>query len=124
MTFQELRIVAMVVGAIAAAGAALALAGSALFGGITPSSLTLWLVLIGIPMTFVAGGTSGTIPFGKNYLYGSKWNESMANETLAPRLDDNRAENIRRHVQLSWTTAIALAGVLLVVAGGVVTFAA
>jgi hypothetical protein len=81
-------------------------------------------VLIGVPMTFVAGSTSGTIPFGTNRLGGSAWNESMANETLAPRLDDNRAENLRRHVQLSWTTAIALAGVVLVIAGGVVTFAA
>ena len=124
MSLQEFRIVAMVVGAIAAAGTALAVAGSALFGGITPSSLTLWLVLIGVPMTFVAGSTSGTIPFGTNRLGGSAWNESMANETLAPRLDDNRAENLRRHVQLSWTTAIALAGVVLVIAGGVVTFAA
>lgn len=115
--------VVLFVGALALIGGSIAVAGSALFGGWSGASLTLWLFIVGLPMLLASGGSAGAVPFGSNRLGGSAWNESMANEDLARRLNDNRPEQIRREVRLSWTTAIALAGVVLLLAAGVVTFA-
>ena len=121
MTRYELRKVVFVVGSIVGLAVAIALIGSAIFGGWSRSSLTLWLLLLAIPMLLASGGTSGSIPMGSNRL-GSPLSESMTNEMLAERMNDNRHIEMQRGLEMSWTTAIALAGVVLIVICGVLTF--
>jgi hypothetical protein len=45
----------------------------------------------------------------------------MANDHLARRVAANTQEEVDRQLQMSWTTAIALAGVVLLVVAGLVT---
>jgi hypothetical protein len=120
MTWWELKRVALGVGAIAVLGLGIALAGSGLFGGWTRGAITLWLVLIALPMLLAAGGHAGTVPFGGNRT-GHAWGEAMANDHLARRVAANTQEEVDRQLQMSWTTAIALAGVVLLVVAGLVT---
>ncbi|MGE3074481.1 MAG: hypothetical protein AB7N24_00010 [Dehalococcoidia bacterium] len=122
MTMSEMRRVGLVVGLIAAIAITIALIGSAVFGGWSRSSLTLWLLLLAIPMVLASGGTSGSIPMGSNRV-GNPLGETVMNEMLAERVNDNRAVEMRQGVAMSWTTAIALAGVVLLAFCGVLTFA-
>ncbi len=121
MTMSEFRKVGLVVGSIVGIAVAIALVGSAIFGGWSRSSLTLWLLLLAIPMILASGGTSGSIPMGSNRL-GHPLAEANANEMLADRMNDNRDVEMRRSLEMSWTTAIALAGVVLILICGILTF--
>lgn len=122
MRWWEIQRVVLVVGAVAVVGLGVALAGSALFGGVTRSSLTLWLVLLALPMMLSGGANAGTVTFRSQWL-GNAYGEYMGNDQLARQMDENRQHEIDQGVRLSWTTAIALAGVALLVAAGVVTLA-
>ncbi|MGE0601434.1 MAG: hypothetical protein AB7J35_18465 [Dehalococcoidia bacterium] len=121
MTMVEMRRVGLVVGIIVAIAIAIALIGSAVFGGWSRSSLTLWLLLLAIPMILASGGTSGSIPMGSNRV-GNPFGETVMNEMLAKRVNDNRAVEMRQGPEMSWTTAIALAGVVLLVICVALTF--
>ncbi len=120
MSWWEFQRVAVVVGGLAVIGVAVALGGSALIGGLSRSSVTLWLVLLALPMLLAGGGHAGSVPFG-SHRTGSAYGEYMANDHLARRLDDNRQLELDQRLQMSWTTAIALAGAVLLVVAAFVT---
>ena len=112
MSWWELRRIAAFVGTVAFAAVGVAVAGSALFGGISRSSLALWLLLIALPLLLTASGSTGPIPFGRSDL-SNAWGETVENDMLARRIDANREVELKQQVQMSWSAGVGLAGVVV-----------